>query len=218
MDWAYVAGYFDGEGHVAHHKHHKYGNSRACYLVWHNTHLASLEAIRDFIECGKIRGKKPNGNNKPLYGLFLGRRANLLRVIPLLLEHSIIKRDELEALLNWVESKLRKQSDHWGDLAEAGEEEIRRFYWDEKLSQSAIGKRFGVTQAAVKNFMKRHNIPRRTPKEGMAHMNRDPKKWDAFRERQRQRRKLDWQDPEYRKRQMASMRAGKKRQFAQDSG
>lgn len=45
-------------------------------------------------------------------------------------------------------------------------EELKRLYWDEGLSQQAIGDKAGVSKTTIQRWMKKHNIDSRTaPKE-----------------------------------------------------
>jgi len=46
-------------------------------------------------------------------------------------------------------------------LLDEYKEEIRRLYWDEELTMTAIAERYGVTVGAISDYMKKCNIPTR---------------------------------------------------------
>lgn len=218
MDWGYIAGYFDGEGTAGAYRN---GRDRGvhCSLVWHNTHRASLDAMRAFIGCGTVRQrKKKKDSYRPMYGLHIERRQDMLRVIPELIERCIVKSEVLANLLAIVEGK-RDQSPGWGNLSAAGPEEVRRLYWDQGLSQSEIGLKYGVGQSAVRLYMKRHKIATRSLKAAgqIAVENRNPDVEKARREKIAAAKRRHWQDPEYRTRQTAAIKVGKRKQFGHTS-
>ena len=114
MDWSYVAGYFDGEGTVRLNE----VPSRPGYLLtglsWANTHLESLEAIRDFISCGTIRPKARREHYRPGYELVVNRADDVLRVGEQMLPHLIIKRARLKEMLEFVHGHRKPQPKAWG--------------------------------------------------------------------------------------------------------
>lgn len=67
-------------------------------------------------------------------------------------KHNIQTREEAEA--NLLRRKLMLTSD-----------ELRKFYWDKKMSAKEIGKLFGVKGATVRYRMRKYDIPTRTPHE-----------------------------------------------------
>lgn len=175
MDWSYVAGYFDGEGNVR----FKAAPSRPDYvligLMWSNTHLASLEAIRQFIGCGIIRHRKPKARLDgtayvPGHQLNVERVADIVRVSEQMLPHLMIKRAKVEEMLHWARTHRTSAPITWGRVSEVGEQEIRRLYWDEGLTHQQIANRLGVTRNAVGVYMARHRIGSRStgprPKNG----------------------------------------------------
>jgi hypothetical protein len=215
MDWGYVTGYFDGEGTVWIGKP-KARKTTRCSLSWANSHKESLDAIQAFIGCGSV---KPHGNktrsphHKPMYDLTVTRRVDMIRVAEAMLPYSIIKKEQLVIALDHF-SRMSDRTPSWGRLAQAGPEEVRRLYWDEELNLEDIGKIYGVTFKSVFNYMRRHEIPHRTRSEAMALA-----KWDspAMKQRSeslRQRRISDWQDPAYRERMVAAIRAGQAKRIA----
>lgn len=167
MDWGYVAGYFDGEGSVR----FKAAPSRPDYILvgleWANTHLGSLEAMRDFMGCGRIQ-ESAQGRNKPVYHLQIQRVEDVLRVGEQMLPHLIIKGDKLAEMMAWARENRKALPETWGVLAAAGVEEITRLYHEEGLTQKEIAAKFGVGAGAVATFFLRNGIRgrRRGPKEG----------------------------------------------------
>lgn len=211
MDWGYVAGYFDGEGCV---EYYKPGNAKSkkkrCAITFHNTNRASLEAIQEFIECGNLRERKrAKLGTKSMYQLSIERRVHLVRVIPKMLEHSIIKREILAALLEQV-SLRRDESPGFGNLAAAGPDEIRRLYWNDRLSMAKIAKKYGVTWGAVKMFMRRHDIPTRTHAKAALLVERTEQQNKRLAETKRQ----QWQDPMFRQKMIAAIKAGQAKRLA----
>jgi hypothetical protein len=207
MDWSYVAGYFDGEG-TAWCSPHGAGSPK-CSLSWSNTHLASLEALRNFIGSGTIRKHgRPKGHHKQCYELVIAKHSELVPVVEHLLDGCIIKHDALLAL--WARlSVMRPSTPAWGSLSRAGTEEVTRIYglgW----TQKRIGDHFGVTQAAVKNFLKRRGIPRRSRKEAQFAASRNSPAWSARNQKISEARKREWADPQFRRLRLAEMNSAEK--------
>lgn len=205
MTWEYIAGYFDGEGTVWCSPRGKSTNK--CSLRWLNNHLSSLEVMQRFMGVGRVVARKPNlnPNIQQQYYLEISKRSEMLYVLPHLKTSCIIKLPkllEMEIALG----RMRDQTPFGGSLALAGPSEISRLYWDEKMNLQAIAEKFGVTWTAVKNYMNRKGIKKRTRKEAMALANRDTEAWRARSEKIRQQRLRDWQDPDYRRRQTASLK------------
>lgn len=174
MNWAYIAGYFDGEGNVLRQRvagKRKYAPA----LTWYNTHKESLEAMQTFMGCGRLRARKRSSTkHKVCYVLQITKAADLRRIIPLLLSHSIIKRELLLGVLEDTES-MRQQSNSWGVLAAAGEDEIKRLY-DDGLSTIDIARHFSCSDSAVRLFMRRHGMSIRTQSEAIQLAMKNPEK------------------------------------------
>lgn len=214
MNWGYVAGYFDGEGTV---NFYPRKQSASCALVWHNSNEPSLQAMQEFMGCGRVRlhTSRPNGY-RPMYGLHIERRRDMLAVIPELLNFCIIKRDQLLALHEHLVTKVKDQPSGWGALAALGVDEVRRLYWEDRLSQREIGLRVGVTQGAVKQFMYRNGIPTRSPSDAnrLAQLGRDPAVEAERRAKISEARRKSWQDPAYREKTIAGIRAVQSQRIA----
>jgi hypothetical protein len=164
MDWSYVAGYFDGEGSVR----FKAPPSRPDYVLiglsWANTHLPSLEAIRDFIGCGIIQHRKLKaGYVHQGHQLNVQRLVDILRVGEEMLPRLIVKRDQVEAMLQYARVERKPISERWGVLSRLGVAEIERMYRDTGMTQENIAQHLGMHRGAVATFMSRNGIEGRRP-------------------------------------------------------
>jgi transposase-like protein len=195
MDWSYVAGYFDGEGHVGLHRRGKVEGGVRC-LSWYNTHLGSLEAIKAFMGCGNVRQTKQESHqNKPGYTLGVSNRRDILMVLGFMMPHLIIKREAAERLAKHLAIHTREVSPNFGKLAAMSDDELRRLYCDRRLSVGQIARQVGVSHSAVCNRLKRADVERR-PFDG-SHMKGVPKSEETRRRMKESRRRM-WADPEFR--------------------
>jgi hypothetical protein len=159
MDWSYIAGYFDGEGSVRFKAPPSRPNYVLTSLSWSNTHLESLEAIQAFIGCGHIQHKLLKyGYTKQGHQLIVNRSEDVLRVGDQMLPHLIIKRQQLQDMLDFVRAGRKPAPATWGVLTDAGAEEVGRLYWEEHMTQRQIARKFGCSDGAVATFFRRHNI------------------------------------------------------------
>lgn len=161
VDWSYVAGYFDGEGHVGFHQ--ATGRNGTVYrtrsLQWINTHRASLEAIREHIQAGSISTKCPKPNRKPCYLLTVTGKANLLRVLECLIPRLIIKREAAERLRDHLLANVKDLAPGYGKAAALTAEQLHLWYHVEGKSLSAIAALVGVSVQSIHHAFKRHGIP-----------------------------------------------------------
>lgn len=207
MDWSYVVGYFDGEGTAGVYKIAR-SSAPKVEITWHNTHLESLQRIRDFIGCGIIRErsqKKPGyPGAKAMYSLVVATKSDIARIVPLMIPLSIIKREALQNVLAKCDYLITPGKR--GVVSALGVDEVRRLYHEEKLSTVEIGDRLGVTYGAVKYFMEKNDIARRNPAERAT-----GRTWsDESRLKASEARKRLWSNPDYREKASSSMK-GKKR-------
>lgn len=156
MDWGYVAGYFDGEGHVSLWTGKDGQLSRS--LRWYNTHQQSLAAISRFIEAGHINCSRRDGT--PCYVLKVSRRADLARVLGELVPRLLVKRAAAEMLLESL-TGMRDQSVGWGRIAATSTEQLSAWYHEEKKTYAGIASLLGVTIPAVCTAFRRRGIPAR---------------------------------------------------------
>lgn len=168
MEWAYVAGYFDGEGNVR----CKAAPSRPDYVLtglsWSNTHRESLEMIQEFIGCGNMQKKKKSNKYRSGYQLNVQRRDDVLRVGKAMLPYLIVKREQMEKMLAFIEGNRSAAPETWGAITDVGVEEVSRLYHEEGMTQREIAKLIRVSDGAVSTFFLRNGINgRRTgPREG----------------------------------------------------
>jgi hypothetical protein len=198
MDWGYVAGYFDGEGHVSMHATKKGIRTRA--LAWYNSHLPSLEAMQAFMGAGHIVART-RGKKKPVYTLTVGRRADLVRVLEAMIPHLLVKREAAEALLLNLDG-VGDLSENFGKVAAVSSEQLLRWYHDEGKSYTDIAKDLGVSPSAIAQAFRVRGLPRRPA--GGDRMKGVPKSDETRRRMVETRRRL-WSDPEFRAAQLAHM-------------
>lgn len=201
MHWAYVAGYFDGEGSVSMHKVKRgHGRGLTHTIVWINTHRGSLEAIQYFVKAGHIyeRPMQPHQNFSS-FVLQIQRRADVLRVLKAMLPHMIVKRAAAERLFEHVRDNVRDEAEGFGRVTATSTEQLVQWYEVDGLSCRSIADLLGVTQSAVSVEMKRRGIKRR-PVGGSFHTKGVRKSAETIRRMKATRRKL-WADPKFRERQ-----------------
>lgn len=156
MDWSYIAGYFDGEGHV---ENGTYRGKPARRLSWTNTHRASIEAIRAFMGVGQVRMRRlVNDRWRPAYTLTLVRREHLLRVLDLMIPHLIVKRAQAEALRAATAAGDAAKSAGLGRVAAMSTDQLREWYEERHESVALIAWRLGVGQPAVSRMLRRRGI------------------------------------------------------------
>lgn len=154
IDWGYVAGFFDGEGHV------RWPSSIG--LEFSNTNNVLLDRIQRFMMAGRIymnRRRNPR-SGKNAYVLVVQRIEELRRVVPEMVARTFIKRDALLGLLKGLENR-KPRPGAYGRLEKIGKETIRSMYWKHGLNTRAIAGNVGVCQQSVSEYMRRHDIPRR---------------------------------------------------------
>lgn len=207
MNWGYVSGYFDGEGSVVLHQGKR--PQKACGLIWHNTHLPSLEAMRDFIRCGKIykRAIRPE-RHKPGYTLEVRSKSNMIKVGSKMLPYLIIKRDQCENLIQYVRANVGTRAPGFGKVAALSDEQLRLLYWVEQKSFSAIAKEIGVSMSAIAQAFRLRGIKTRPFNGGF--MKGHKKSLKTLRRMRASRRRM-WANPEYRAKHLAILAEGRRR-------
>lgn len=203
MDWSYIAGYFDGEGHVSLHQMNRGGKSMQRALTWYNSHLESLESMRDFMGCGSI-GQKA-GTNKPVYTLCITRRSELVPVLNELIPRLIVKRDAAERLLDFL-GTVEDESPNFGNVAATSTEQLIQWYHDEGKSYSQIAKILDVDASAIAQAFRVRGIKARPA--GGSFMHNMPKSEETRRRMKESRRKM-WEDPEFRAAQLVNLEKGR---------
>jgi hypothetical protein len=207
MDWAYIAGYFDGEGCV-HNTPTKRGTKTTC-LAWYNTHVESLQAICDFMEVGSVRarpeGSSGFGGKKPAYELKITNKAGLLHALDNMLPHLIVKRKKAEALKCYlIEHVDETRMISFGAVARTSTEQLRAWYMAGE-SYAQIGARLGVHHSAVLQAFKLRGLKARPA--GGAHSKGVPKSEETKRRMRASRRRM-WEDPAFRASQLRNLSRG----------
>lgn len=210
MDWSYVAGYFDGEGHVSMHMTNR-GKPTAA-LIWHNSHRGSLEAIRDFMVAGHIVQRKIRPHQRrPVCVLTVSRRSDLLRVLEAMTPHLIVKRGEAESLMRHVRDSVKDASPHFGRVAKVPTEQLVAWYHNEGKSYGEIGRMLGVHSTAIAQAFCVRGLKARPAgggfKKGVA-MTAETK------QRIREAHQRRWQDPAFAARQRAILSGGRAKAIA----
>ena len=204
MDWSYVAGYFDGEGHVAMHMCARKKKTTA--LSWHNSHLESLEAMRDFMQAGNITMRLRSNRHKAVYVLSVTWRADTLRVLNEMIPHLIIKREPAEQLRYHLLNFVKDQSPNFGKVAAVSTEQLIQWYHDEGKSYAEIGRIVGVHPTAVAQAFRVRGISARPA--GGSHWHGQPKSEETRRRMKESRRKM-WEDPEFRAANLKNLAKGR---------
>ena len=205
--WAYVAGYFDGEGHVSFHVTKRGGRTRE--LQWFNTHLQSLEVIRDFISCGTIRTRTPGGlGTKQQYILCVGRKRDMLHVIAGIEEHLIIKRDAVRELREFVETIDDSGMVNFGKVAAVSTEQLVRWHHEEQLSHEKIARLIGVTRTSVSRELRKRGLSQPVPNTGFVHN-------EEVRARMSALKKAQWADPVWAAKRRAALVNGQRRMLSE---
>lgn len=103
MDWAYISGFFDGEGNISVSKiSRKQGKIRSYQVLvrFYNSDLNVLEAIREFLGCGKIYKKSRLADDKSdIYELTISSKPETHRILSILSKSCICKKEKIDYIL-----------------------------------------------------------------------------------------------------------------------
>lgn len=106
MNWAYIAGYFDGEGCIS---LTKSGKPRVNIT---NTHLESLKEIQKYMEL-KINGKTniyvKHNKNKPCYSLVFSQGRTILGFLNKVKPYSIVKKIKVMNAIKYFDCKYKRK-------------------------------------------------------------------------------------------------------------
>mgnify|MGYP001583012989 CR=1 FL=1 len=173
VDWAYVAGFFDGEGSVIFQKR---GALPTICLQFSNTNRLALDTIHRFIRCGYIYAAKPKDEKcKVAFMLQIKRRKDVKRVASELIKYCIIKRIRLAEAL-WIASKLPDPK--WGTVHTLDRAKIHGMYINDQLSLEEIGCRLNISPKTIQRVLREEGIPLRTIKE--VYELRDQRGWKCL--------------------------------------
>src|ERR1043166_4759148 len=100
MDWAYIAGFLDGEGTVGSWKS-RGKEDGICRLSWYNTHRETLQRMHAFMGVGSLRERWKSGESsrKIQYELNIGAQTEIVFALVRLIPYMIEKRARAEKLL-----------------------------------------------------------------------------------------------------------------------
>jgi len=111
MTWNYLAGFFDGEGHVR----CDYHPSGAAKVQWQVTqrNLEVLDAIALFLfEYGYSPKFQPN-RTKHCGVVFLNRIADVESICKRLRPRVIVKVEQIDSVLHAIENRQRRGTEEW---------------------------------------------------------------------------------------------------------
>jgi len=201
MNWGYVAGYFDGEGHVAFHDN---GRGKKTYgLTWTNTHRGSLEAIKDFMGCGNLSKGRPGSLGKKIcYQLSVTRRADVLRVLDSMSPLLIVKLAQATEMRDYMLANVKDEHPNFGKVMALGAAGLRERYHGLGMSLKKIADELGVQASAVCFAMQVHGIERRPV--GGAHLKGVPKSPETI-SRMKIAAQKRWSDPTQRTQQLRNL-------------
>lgn len=206
MDWSYVAGYFDGEGHVSLHLTKR--GTRTCGLYWFNSDWPSLKAMADFVG-GTVAERGPSsgfGGRKPRYVMWVTRKAALLPVLDALIPLLIIKRAQAEALRAYLIDHVDEtRMANFGKVAAVSTGQLEAWYASGG-SLGDIARRLGVHHTAVMQAFRVRGLQVRTQAIATGLRQKGVPKSAETRARMLVSRRALWADPAFRARQ-AEIRA-----------
>lgn len=199
MDWSYVAGYFDGEGHVSLHKTKRGDSSRG--LSWYNTDKPSLDAICEFMGVGKVTERLHGLKKKRAFILDVRRKADILHVLDHMAPHLLIKKTQADMLRAYVVDHVdESRMVNYGKVAAVSTEQLVAWY-DSGLSHFDIARQIGVSRLAVAQAFRVRGIKSRQSQEASRLKTAGVPKSAETIERMRAVHQRNWSDPEYRAKQ-----------------
>ena len=168
MNWAYVAGFFDGEGALTFSHDSRQIAPR---IEISNCNSNVLEVQRAFTgNLGHINQYKPRHrhsgllpqyaqNTQAIWRWDIAHRDDVRTFLEGVRPFLIIKKDLAQKALTIIAANDYSKCSH--KLHRVDPEEIRRKYQEEEKTCLELGKEYSVHPMAIQKFMKRHNIPRR---------------------------------------------------------
>lgn len=99
IEAAWLAGFFDGEGSLAHYRGGGTGQSSCWLICISNTHLGSLEHSREIAGCGRVGYKQVPAGNKAQYQWRVHARNDIISVCEQMLPYLVVKRDVVQRFL-----------------------------------------------------------------------------------------------------------------------
>lgn len=170
MDWSYVAGFFDGEGHVGEHRFASTGGYRTHYLTMVQSmpqHQVLFE-IKKFLEDHGIQCRihtnyrQYERKRHPLTCLTVGSTDNVLKFYEGVMPYLIVKRQQASAALDRAKKRAQKARDFQGRLKKATADYIAG------SGTRALGEKYGINRMRLKEHFISQGIHVRTIAEGKA--------------------------------------------------
>jgi hypothetical protein len=168
MNWDYVAGFFDGEGHIiARSYKDKYGHFRRITvgLTQAEERKEILFDIKDFLEkegfhpslrCEKDYKDKRGYNLQPKWRLELQNIPDVKRFLETIKDKLIGKKKNAEDAINFINSTGLKYTRR--HFTNEEKEKIKMLYLN-GYSTLTIGEMFGVSYAVIRRLLKEMSIP-----------------------------------------------------------
>lgn len=209
MEWAYIAGYFDGEGHVGFHRQRNRKQSFICTLSWYNSHLESLQAMHTFMGYGYVRkgnGGGFSGSKKQIYMLSVSSKLSILDAIEHMLPYLLVKREAILELRDHLMANVNeKRHQNYGKLLAIPQEQYEEWYYKEGKSYAQIAKMLGATPSGIARMFRHYNLEARPA--GGSHLLGTHASEETKARMKASRKKL-WEDPAFRAQQLANLRKG----------
>lgn len=159
MNWAYVAGFFDGEGCVGKYAHFHVSMNQA------EPHDLVIYAIQDFLTTQGVESRvdvshSGRRNHNAVHVLSLNKQSEVKKFLEGVLPFLIVKREKAEEVLAEVSGRLALRSQpHWrSSLHQVPVREVRRLWrlWQRGTTQEEIGHMLGISQKQVSKLFQIH--------------------------------------------------------------
>jgi hypothetical protein len=151
MSYAFISGFFDGEGAVIAYRNKKYANHEHYVLTIGQKERMVLDEIQAFIGCGSVYARTD------CHILKVSDHEVQARFISNILPFSIVKRTKLEEARRFIDDKnwnidkpLRNRHVTSGEIA---------LRYAEGVSAHALAREYGVSQPAIHARLKRFGAP-----------------------------------------------------------
>ncbi len=165
MNWGYIAGYFDGEGSVAFHKSAHRG--RTTFITWHNTHRASLDAMRAFMGIGTVYERRISAaslGKLRQYVLQISNKIDILTAIAAMEPFLIIKLERVVALRkHLIDNVDETRMVNFGRAVAVTTEDLTRMYVEQEMPVGEIARLVGVNHSAISREIRARGLEVRSP-------------------------------------------------------
>ena len=101
INWAYVAGFFDGEGNIHGDKH-----KSSVQIRIDNTFRRALVEIRSFLGCGTVSNRgKAKPHHKDRYRLTIANHVDVLRILEGVHPYLIVKKRSADKMIAYIKGR-----------------------------------------------------------------------------------------------------------------